>query len=505
MKKTILSLIVLLGVTAVQAAPPRSVLTVKSTKKQTVTGFGAACCDGAMKPFGEDNAPVKKLYGENSKVGLNIMRMEISPSFEGDGWGDYDWNGSLPSAKIVKMRGGIVFATPWSPPGDYKTNGTAQGGNSEAQGYQKGKLREDCYEKFFPWLNSFLQWMKSHKVDVDAVSIQNEPDWWVSYSGCLYEPEEQVNLIKNYAHLLDREKYNGVRIISAEPLGYREDYFNALLNDQTCREQVDIFAGHIYGHMPLQYIKPVAKKALPLGKEVWMTEHSTTDNTGALPTWNDNLIFAEELNECMLAGCTGYIYWYMRAHWAFCGTGEEEYGPDNVRDELLPRAFVMSHFSKNVTGSTRLQTSEDDTAGRTEEGKLANFEYSAFSKGDSIIVMAINATDKARDLMISLPSNVKSGELWLSTGNEAESLCQKSKLDITESTDQYLYNMPAKSLSTLIFTVDKGGTAIENVKESAEDGPKTYYDLHGRRLDNPHGLCIERSTDGSSRKIMMRH
>ena len=504
MKRILLSLVVLLGVTAVQAAKPRTSLKVYDTKKQTITGFGGACCDGAMKPFGTDNACVSKLYGAKSKIGLNIMRMEISPSFTGDNWGDYDWNGSLPSVKIVKQRDGIVFGTPWSPPGEYKTNGTAQGGNADSQGNQKGKLREDCYDKFFPWFNTFLKWMKNHGVVMDAVSIQNEPDWWVSYSGCLYEPEEQVNLIKNYAHLLDRETYGGVRIISAEPLGYRKDYYDALLNDQTCREQVDIFAGHIYGHMPLQYIKPVAKKALPLGKEVWMTEHSTTDNTGALPTWNDNLIFAEELNECMLAGCTGYIYWYLRAHWAFAGTGESKYGEENKKDELLPRAFVMSHFSKNVTGSTRLKTSEDETNGRTEEGKLANYEYSAYAKGDSIIVMAINATEKTRDLMVTLPNNVKSGTLWLSTGNETENLCQQSELPITESITQYLYEMPAKSLSTLIFMVDKGSTAIENVNlVNDDDAPKTYYDLRGRRLETPHGLCIERSANGTSRKVIM--
>ena len=480
MKKTILSLVVLMGVTATQAAKPRTSLKVYNTKKQTITGFGGACCDGAMKPFGDDNACVSKLYGPGklSKIGLNILRMEISPSFEGDNWGDYDWNGSLPSAKIVKNRKGIVFGTPWSPPGEYKTNNTAAGGNAEDQGNQKGRLRKDCYESFFPWFNTFLKWMKDHDVVMDAVSIQNEPDWWVNYSGCLYEPQEQVDLIKNYVHLLDRETYDGVRLISAEPLGYRKDYFDALLNDQTCREQVDIFAGHIYGHMPLQYIKPVADAALPLGKEVWMTEHSvSSDLKDRLPNWNENLIFAEELNECMLAGCTGYIYWYLRAHWSFCGTGESQYGTDNKKDQLLPRAFVMSHFSKNVTGSTRLETNQDADAGRTKE-EVAQ---------------------------ITLPDNVyaKSGELWLSTGNESENLCQKSKLDIAESINKYLYEMPAKSLNTFIFMVDKGSTAIENVNLIDDDDSKTYYDLHGRRLDTPHGLCIERSADGSSRKVIM--
>ena len=137
MKRIITSVIGLVAAIGIQAAKPTYVLTVYNTPKQTVTGFGAACCDGAMKPFGTDNAPVSLLYGFRSKIGLNIMRMEISPNLadKADQWGDYDWNGSLPSAEIVKTRGGIVFGTPWSPPGEYKTNGMSQGGNSESQGY----------------------------------------------------------------------------------------------------------------------------------------------------------------------------------------------------------------------------------------------------------------------------------------------------------------------------------------------------------------------------------
>ena len=256
MRNKILALLLLaMAVTTVHAST--YVLLVRDSRLQTITGFGAACCDGAMCPFGSDTRPVTLLYGPTSKIGLNIMRMEISPNFKGDlsfsdvGWDTpYDWHGSLPSAKIVKNRGGIVFGTPWSPPGSYKTNGAAQGGNSDDQGNQRGQLREDCYEKFFPWLNTFLAYMKANGVKVDAVSVQNEPDWWVNYSGCLYTPQQQLKLVKNHASKLDRQKYPGVRLISAEPLGFDPSYSNMLLNDPVAREQVDIIAGHLYGHPP---------------------------------------------------------------------------------------------------------------------------------------------------------------------------------------------------------------------------------------------------------------
>lgn len=483
MRKT-LTTAILLVVAIAMRANISATLIVYDTPYQHITGFGAACCDGAMCPYGTDTTPVKLLYGTQSPIGLNIMRMEISPNFEGDiivpEWGNwdspYDWNGSLPSAKIVKQRGGIVFGTPWSPPGDYKTNGTSAGGNSESQGYQRGELRSDCYDKFFPWMNTFLEWMHDHGVDVDAVSVQNEPDWWVDYSGCLYTPAQQLNLVKNYAQALDREKYSGVRLISAEPLGFDPKYSNMLLNDEVARDQVDIIAGHIYGYPPLGNLKTAATLAAQYGKEVWMTEHSTTSDIDRLPNWHEQLIFAEEVNECLLAGCTGYIYWYMRAHWAFVGTGETQYNPGNTKNKLLPRAYVMSHFSKNVTGSTRVKTSRDKTSG---EG--AATEYSAFVKGDSIIVMAIDTSATAYDLKLRFPVEVKSGTHLLSTGNETANLCKKSVIAIDAPTKSVTVEMPARSLNTYVFIVD-GSTGIKNVKQTSADASNAYYDLTGRRL-----------------------
>ena len=504
MKRFLSSVFVLVAATSIHAATIS--MTVNATRKQTVTGFGAACCDGAMCPYGNDTQPVRLLYGPTSKIGLNIMRMEISPNFVGDvivpEWGNYDtpydWKGSLPSAKIVKQRGGIVFGTPWSPPGEYKTNGTAQGGNSADQGNQEGRLRKDCYEKFFPWLNTFLAYMKKNGVNVDAVSIQNEPDWWVSYSGCLYTPQEQLDLVKNYAYMLDRETYPGVRLISAEPLGFDPKYSNTLLNNSVARDQIDIIAGHIYGHPPLGNIKSSNTLASKYGKEVWMTEHSSTDYIQSLPNWHEQLLFAEELNECMLAGCTGYIYWYMRAHWAFVGTGETKYGSANVKNRLLPRAYVMSHFSKHVTGSTRLTTSRDMTSG-TE----AALEYSAYIKGDSLIVMAIDTTKTGYDLKLNLPYPVRSGVHLISTGNETANLCQESDIAIDEPKKEVIVQMPARSLNTYIFIIENENTGINYVTLPNPDGPKTYYDMQGRKLAEPHGLCIERSSDGRSRTIMV--
>lgn len=483
-------------------AQTKIAVTVGTKEYQNITGFGAADCDGAMKPFGDDTAPVRLLYGPTSAVELNIMRMEMSPNLkDGDVWGDYDWNGGVPSARLVKKYGGIVFATPWSPPGEFKTNGTAQGGNDESKPEsqrQKGKLRDDCYEKLFPWFNTFLKYMKSKSVNVDIVSIQNEPDWWVNYSGCLYEPQDQVRLIRDYAHLLDRETFKGLRLMSAEPLGYRNDYYTALYNDATCRKEVNIIAGHIYGHAPLDYIAPVSQKAHDLGMEVWQTENSVSDGIqGRLPNWDEQLDFARTVHECLLAGCNAYVYWYMRAHWAFVGTGESKYGTDNKKNKLLPRAYVMAHYSKNITGATRLKCV---ASGYTTPKTGDKFQASTYIKGDSLIVHVIESAGKDYNMILSLPYKVKGGVQYTSTGNQTENLYQKSDIEMEEAADKFTMPIKKKSVTTFIFNIEREETVIDN--PVAVKGEKMYYDMQGRRIAEPKGMYIERSADGTVRKVL---
>jgi glucuronoarabinoxylan endo-1,4-beta-xylanase len=105
--------------------------------------------------------------------------------------------------------------------------------------------------------------------------------------------------------------------------------------------------------------------------------------------------------------------------------------------------------------------------------------------------------------------------MWMSYGNEAEELCQKMDLTIGESLDeddalvidkeenQLTVVLPSQSLCTYIFKLDSGNAAIKDLEQADYTGPKTYYDLQGRRLDKPQGLCIERHADGTSRKVII--
>ncbi len=98
----------------------------------------------------------------------------------------------------------------------------------------------------------------------------------------------------------------------------------------------------------------------------------------------------------------------------------------------------------------------------------------------------------------------------LSWGNESDELCQREELvegetlTINVAKNELTVDLPAKSVCTYIFKLAPGSAAIEQLTQDADEGPKTYFDLQGRRLDNPRGFCIERRIDGTSKKVFLK-
>lgn len=459
------------------ALPVRAItrVTVGTEEAQRVTGFGAAALWHLMAPMADADI-INYLYGEDSPVGLNIMRMEMAPVSKAGAWDQWtynSWDKYLPAVKAAKAKGAIVFATPWSPPGEMKTNGYASGGEGSGE---KGKLKEDCYSKLFPWMNGFLLYMAQNKAPVDIVSIQNEPDWWVDYSGCLYSPQEMHDLVANYGGSLKKSLYK-VRLMGSESLNHNPDYAKALLEDPASAQYIDIIGGHIYGNKPLYNMKKTAEIAAKYGKETWMTEHYVEGGDG---TWNDDLRFAQEVNESMLAGANAYVSWYMIGVGSFCGDGRElDQYPDNTwGNPFMPRCMAMAHFSKHLVGATRLVTTPEIPA----DGQ--DFEYSAYVKGDSLIVLMVNLDSKSNTAKLDLPWNVVSGKYIQSTEGK---LYAESDLAISAPKKSFNLILPAKSITTYIYKVEGETSGISEVvaagaRQTLDNG---YYTLDGVRHERP--------------------
>ncbi len=164
MKRILLSLLsVVMAITAANAATTVRI-TVSKDSCQRVTGFGAAALGTLMRPI-TDARIIEKASGPASPVGLNILRMEVSPNLVGDindGWDTpYDWHGYVEAVKMARSKGAIILGTPWSPPPVYKTNNSSSGGKNDDDDSKsvEGKLNSNGYKMFFSWLHTFVNYM----------------------------------------------------------------------------------------------------------------------------------------------------------------------------------------------------------------------------------------------------------------------------------------------------------------------------------------------------------
>jgi glucuronoarabinoxylan endo-1,4-beta-xylanase len=480
---------------------------VKNVMYQHITGFGAAALWDLMVPVQDTTNVIGPLFGPKSPVGLNIMRIEIigdqaNSSNDNQWWDDpYDWNGYLKAVKCARAHGAIILAAPWSPPAKYKTNGTGAGLGPDTvivngkKTLEVGKLRTDCYSKFFPWLNTYLAYMKGQGAPIDIVSLQNEPDYKVTYSGCYYTATELHDLVAKYAKRLDKKNL-GVKLMTGESFSYNPVYTDSLLNDSLSRQYIDYVGGHFYTG-----IKPKAgDTALKYGIEAWMTEHiftpegqSDNDNKPLdSPTWDEQIQFVNEVNSSLNANLSAYVYWYMRCPNGFMGDGKTvKSGKGNEDKKILTRGYLMAHFTKYLIGAQRMGATISDPN---------NMQTSAYLKGDSLIVLVTNRNTwpSTFTTTISLPFYVKSGTRMTSLSDS--SLCKKEDLDISEPTKKPVFAVKAQSVNTFCFQVDWEKTGIKPIITKKKEDRVAVYNIQGILVKNataenplaslPHGIYI---------------
>ncbi|MBD1428106.1 hypothetical protein [Sphingobacterium litopenaei] len=313
-------------ITVKQSPKPPIVLEVKSsTTYQQITGFGGML-NPALWQGGNQltNAEIERLYGANG-LGYKMLRMMIYPNSN-------DWSRDLAVAQKAQSLGARIFGSPWSPPAHMKSSKQQGGGNG-------GYLLPEYYADYAKHLNAFVDYMAANGVTIEAVSIQNEPDWDPEYDACVWTGQQILDFIKNHG------KDIKVKVIAAEAVNFKKEFTDPVLNDPIAREHLDIVGTHLYGGGIGDY--PLARQ---YNKEIWMTEHLLNNNSANDWSWNDALIFAKELHDCMEANFNAYIWWYLKRHYSMLGDGE--YG--TTKSEVLKRGYVLSHYAQYASERKRI-------------------------------------------------------------------------------------------------------------------------------------------------------
>lgn len=390
--------------------PPVELAVNTAVKYQNVSGFGGmlnpAIWLGNNQLTEED---IELLYGDNG-LGFKMLRMMIYPD-------PANWNRDLAIAKKAQSLGVRIFGSPWTPPAHMKSSNQQAGGNG-------GYLLPEYYQDYVDHLNAFVDFMQENGVTIEAISIQNEPDWDPEYDACVWTPAQILAFMKDYAQHIK------VKVIAAEAVNFKKEYTDPVLNDPVAVQHLDIVGTHLYGGGIGDY--PLARQH---GKEIWMTEHLHNTNSHDDWSWDQALMVGEEIYGCMDANFNAYIYWYLKRYYSMIGDGEQ----GTTIGQLLPRSTIMAHYAQYATGRQRVGI--DKIAGNN------NFLLTAYEgEYDITLVLQNSAEANIGVIQFNLPLEVSRVEAIEST---QENQRVNKRVALTEDKKAVVVNVGAKSIISI--------------------------------------------------------
>ena len=423
---------------------------------QRITGFGGFVCSPQFQYNHMTSSDINKVWGPASTVGCNIMRLYIPI-------GRNSWSQSLATAKAAKQKGLIVFASPWGQPAEWKTNGTINAKNSDGT---TGALKRENWPDYAQYLEDYVQYLRENGVELDAISIQNEPDWPATYAGCLWSATEIAEFVKTYGRRIS------CKVMAPETLAVSDAYANAL-NKSDVIDCFDIYGGHQYGGLQSAY-KNLGKK----GKELWMTEYlinwnEVENNTRSFDFSKDFFNFFTAINTCMLGDFNAWIHYAAKRYYGMLGDGQR----GTTNGVVTKRGYIMAHFARFITGTTRIDAILNG-------GSLEGSAYLS-QTGDTVVAVVANTGKDEADLTVDLPFYTQQGKLYATTKAKNLSL---TTLDVGEETCRPVVRLAAQSVSTLLFVRSR------ERQPSLMKGEATRFD----RLDD---MATTKAAFGSNYKL----
>ncbi len=231
---------------------------------QHIEGFGYTLTGGSaillnrMRPAAREALLRELISTAGNGIGVSYLRLSIGASDLSDRVFSYN---DLPAGQtdpemtrfsleperkdllpILKQILAInrdirIMASPWSPPVWMKTNESSKGGSLKPEFY-------DAYARYFV---RYKQEMRKEGIDIDAITIQNEPLHPGNNPSLLMLPDEQATFIKRSLGPAFAEAGLKTKILIYDHNADRPDYPITILNDPEARKYVDGSAFHLYG------------------------------------------------------------------------------------------------------------------------------------------------------------------------------------------------------------------------------------------------------------------
>ncbi|WLR54809.1 hypothetical protein LC048_20800 [Mesobacillus subterraneus] len=267
----------------------RSVMINDTQEFQEIDGFGGSLTDSSAWLLSEKldelsrEKVMKQLFDPKEGIGLSYLRQPMGASdFALDNYtycdmpkGEsdyellnfsikYDESYIIPMVKkALEINPFIkVMGSPWSPPAWMKTT----------ESVIQGRLKEGCFVPFSNYFVKFIQAYEEAGIPIHAVTLQNEPHFEPEgYPGMRMEPEEQIEIIKNYMGPAFVRNGIQTKILIWDHNWDEPDYPITVLNDEAANNFISGTAFHWYaGDIEAQNLVHNAHS----DKDIYFTEAS---------------------------------------------------------------------------------------------------------------------------------------------------------------------------------------------------------------------------------------
>ena len=346
---------------------------------QTIDGFGFALTGGSAQHLAHMDAAkraalLKELFAVDGKnIGISYLRISIGASDLNDHVFSYD---DLPAGEtdptltkfslapdrtelipilkeILAINPKIlILGSPWSPPPWMKTNNDAKG----------GKLKTEYCAAYASYFVKYIQGMKAEGINIDAITIQNEPLNDKNTPSMIMQADEQALFIRE--HLGPAFKAAGLRtkIILYDHNCDVPEYATSILSDPLANPYVDGSGFHLYGG-EIGAMSGV-HKAFPQ-KNLYFTEFMAVE-----PTESARISIAKPVEGTFIGALQNWsrnvLLWNLAANSKFephtdnggCGICQGAFTIDGNEVTRNLAYYAMAHFSKFVRpGSVRIASS----------------------------------------------------------------------------------------------------------------------------------------------------
>ncbi len=416
---------------------------------QEIDGFGAS---DAFQGGSLSSANQAFFFGTGSgQLGLSILRVQVS-SNSGSAPGDCSSVSTscagqfLGDMKAAVASGARVYASPWSPPAQYTTNGSV---NCQSGG-GNGALSTSSYGSYATWLANFVQSLKQNSVNLYAISVQNEPDMCMSYDSALWSASAIDTFVKTNLGPTFKAQSLSTLIFAPESSSYSStvDLGSSCGGDSACNQYVSGINWHEYGSS-FNSTSSIGANSYPSnwpsGKKYWETEASCGNGFG--PSFCEsgfNTDITDALNWAAIIdqriavdNANAWLYW-----WLVESSPSDDEGLTDGGSRITKRAYMLGQYSKFVRpGYYRI-----DATHQPQQG----VSVSAYkdTSTNALVIIATNYGGSSVSQQFSLTNAPAFSSVTPTTTSADLSMAEQTS--VTVAKNAFTYTLPANSITTFV-------------------------------------------------------